>query len=459
MMGDRPGSTASQTPSPTGVPRARVRRRPRVAQPVGDSHSHPHADAGATRAPARRPTVPVVVPTSALPTPEPTTPTNPPKTTPPPRPVRPRPLRRKRRRKPVNPPRRIPGPPPRLPRIEGPTPPGRVRVGVSLFSQPRCGRTDGSPGRNRTYVACPDSKSGGPCQQTNQGTPGPAREHSKGTREAGGASHPVADGPAHAGGQEEWPPNRRPLSSQVPRPDERPRAAGATDRHRSKPLRGQGIRGHHGRGNRPACRGQQAGRHEHFWRQGGLVCRGRRPRDRASPRVDHRRAHLVPVQPPDPEAAPSPCSTTSRTDGRLRESWCGTARPAGDGLPSPALISDIASQVEHILVAQFKSRRLDAKAAPMYAQMLVGMVALTGQWWLENSKVKKDEVAAHLVNLAWNGSPAWNATRPSVGTDHLVRDSEDSSEGKDHAERGARVGGGEAPRHTPEVAPCAHPRR
>ena len=32
-----------------------------------------------------------------------------------------------------------------------------------------CGR--GSPGRNRTYVACPDSKSGGPCQQTNRGTP------------------------------------------------------------------------------------------------------------------------------------------------------------------------------------------------------------------------------------------------------------------------------------------------
>ena len=78
--------------------------------------------------------------------------------------------------------------------------------------------------------------------------------------------------------------------------------------------------------------------------------------------------------------------------------------PTGQATGSFAsLISDIASQVEHILVAQFKSRRLDAKAAPMYAQMLVGMVALTGQWWLENSKVKKDEVAAHLVNLAWNG--------------------------------------------------------
>ena len=39
----------------------------------------------------------------------------------------------------------------------------------------------------------------------------------------------------------------------------------------------------------------------------------------------------------------------------------------------------------------------------MYAQMLVGMVALTGQWWLDVRKPKKDEVAAHLVNLAWNG--------------------------------------------------------
>jgi hypothetical protein len=39
----------------------------------------------------------------------------------------------------------------------------------------------------------------------------------------------------------------------------------------------------------------------------------------------------------------------------------------------------------------------------MYAQMLVGMVALTGQWWLDVRKPPKAEVAAHLVNLAWNG--------------------------------------------------------
>ena len=39
----------------------------------------------------------------------------------------------------------------------------------------------------------------------------------------------------------------------------------------------------------------------------------------------------------------------------------------------------------------------------MYSQMLVGMIALTGQWWLDARKPKKSEVAAHLVNLAWNG--------------------------------------------------------
>ncbi len=35
--------------------------------------------------------------------------------------------------------------------------------------------------------------------------------------------------------------------------------------------------------------------------------------------------------------------------------------------------------------------------------MLVGMVALTGQYWLDARSPKKTEVAAHLVNLAWNG--------------------------------------------------------
>jgi AcrR family transcriptional regulator len=68
-----------------------------------------------------------------------------------------------------------------------------------------------------------------------------------------------------------------------------------------------------------------------------------------------------------------------------------------------SIIGDIASRVEYILANEFKSRGYDPKAAPMYAQMLVGMVGTTGQWWLDARKPSKEVVAAHLVNLAWHG--------------------------------------------------------
>jgi len=68
-----------------------------------------------------------------------------------------------------------------------------------------------------------------------------------------------------------------------------------------------------------------------------------------------------------------------------------------------SLMVDIATQVEDVLAAEFKSHGINDKYAPMYSQMLVGMVAFTGQWWLDVRKPKKEEVVAHLVNLAWNG--------------------------------------------------------
>ncbi|MFI7618153.1 TetR family transcriptional regulator [Nonomuraea terrae] len=78
-----------------------------------------------------------------------------------------------------------------------------------------------------------------------------------------------------------------------------------------------------------------------------------------------------------------------------------------------SLISEIASQVEDVLADEFASRGYDPKLAPMYAQMLVGMVALTGQWWLDVRKPGREEVAAHLVNLAWNGLTGLNPN-PSI---------------------------------------------
>ena len=68
-----------------------------------------------------------------------------------------------------------------------------------------------------------------------------------------------------------------------------------------------------------------------------------------------------------------------------------------------SLIVDVAGQVEHLLAEQFKAHGLPTRLAPMYSQMLVGMTALTGQWWLDVRKPRKEEVVTHLVNLAWNG--------------------------------------------------------
>jgi len=68
-----------------------------------------------------------------------------------------------------------------------------------------------------------------------------------------------------------------------------------------------------------------------------------------------------------------------------------------------SVIGDIATQVEYILAGQFKTRGYNTKLAPLYSHALVGMVALVGQWWLDARKPSRDDVAAHLVNLAWNG--------------------------------------------------------
>lgn len=90
--------------------------------------------------------------------------------------------------------------------------------------------------------------------------------------------------------------------------------------------------------------------------------------------------------------------------------------PASAGQPSFAsLMVDIATQVEHLLAKQFTRHKLDKRLAGMYSQMLVGMVANTGQWWLDVRKPKKEEVVANLVNLAWFGLSGMQA-KPKLVT-------------------------------------------
>src|SRR6202451_619073 len=55
--------------------------------------------------------------------------------------------------------------------------------------------------------------------------------------------------------------------------------------------------------------------------------------------------------------------------------------PGAGGGTYGTLLADIAGQVEYIMADFLKSRGRDPKLAPMYSQMMVGMVAFTGQWW------------------------------------------------------------------------------
>ncbi|MYR06371.1 TetR family transcriptional regulator [Gordonia sp. SID5947] len=84
-----------------------------------------------------------------------------------------------------------------------------------------------------------------------------------------------------------------------------------------------------------------------------------------------------------------------------------------------SLLNDAISQVEHILASDFERRGFDPALAPLYAQALVGMVSVTAQWWLDVREPPKEVVAAHLVNLCWNGLTRLEPDPKLVGPDYV----------------------------------------
>lgn len=68
-----------------------------------------------------------------------------------------------------------------------------------------------------------------------------------------------------------------------------------------------------------------------------------------------------------------------------------------------SLLGDVSTRVGEILEEWFKRQKLPSKNAPYYAQMLVGMTVYTGQYWADQRKLSKEQLAALIVNLAWNG--------------------------------------------------------
>ncbi|NLV79120.1 MAG: TetR/AcrR family transcriptional regulator [Rhodococcus sp.] len=102
-----------------------------------------------------------------------------------------------------------------------------------------------------------------------------------------------------------------------------------------------------------------------------------------------------------------------RTDG-FRILVRDSPMPAEEGTYS-SLLNEAMRQVGQLLTGDFSRRGLNPDLAPLYAQALVGMVATTATWWLDERTPSKEVVAAHLVNLCWNGLTRLEAD-PTLGT-------------------------------------------
>jgi AcrR family transcriptional regulator len=68
------------------------------------------------------------------------------------------------------------------------------------------------------------------------------------------------------------------------------------------------------------------------------------------------------------------------------------------------VIGDTAERVGDVFAASFKSAGFNPKAAPIYANALVGMVTQVGQWWAAGGHgVSIELVAKHVAALGWMG--------------------------------------------------------
>ncbi|WP_255313909.1 TetR/AcrR family transcriptional regulator [Trueperella pecoris] len=67
------------------------------------------------------------------------------------------------------------------------------------------------------------------------------------------------------------------------------------------------------------------------------------------------------------------------------------------------IMSDMGDYLTELLGPYFDHLGFDADTAPMYAQMLAGTVGTMGQIWANEKTPSKEVLAAHLVNLIWNG--------------------------------------------------------
>jgi AcrR family transcriptional regulator len=78
--------------------------------------------------------------------------------------------------------------------------------------------------------------------------------------------------------------------------------------------------------------------------------------------------------------------------------------PAGTHEGSMAsVLNEVAEKVTVVFAKALKEAGGNPKAAPIYANALVGMVTFVGQWWMTVRKPSIEVVASHIAALSWSG--------------------------------------------------------
>lgn len=66
-------------------------------------------------------------------------------------------------------------------------------------------------------------------------------------------------------------------------------------------------------------------------------------------------------------------------------------------------IRQLGAEVAAVLAEDLRRAGLDGHAAEPWARGIVGMVQVSGDWWLENRSMTRERMVDHLVTLLWRG--------------------------------------------------------
>ncbi len=98
-----------------------------------------------------------------------------------------------------------------------------------------------------------------------------------------------------------------------------------------------------------------------------------------------------------------------------------TEQSGARGPTITGLSAEVARAIALVLGERLRATGADSGAAEPWAFGIVGMAHLSGDWWVRNRTLPRDQLVTYLVDLLWEGfaglAPPRRETRPATTTD------------------------------------------